>query len=325
MTQAPSRPPAHPAHPELLDAGHPFRQWKTWRMPGTGLTLTGYSRANDKTFFHIPELRCALDAGLAEGRRPETVFLTHTHHDHAKDLDYLAARPGGVDVHLPTAAVPYVEAFLKASAELNHGPGYDPGLAAGCRLHGVRGGDEFTFGRNGHHVRVVDCVHKVPCVGYAFSERRKALLPEYEELRRSLVAQGRGGEFGRLVAQRRAEGAETEREVRRPLFAFLGDTHVSVFEDNPWLFDYPVIVTECTYLDDAEAERADRVGHTVWNRLRPVVESHPETLFVLTHFSLRHSDRDVLDFFGDDRPANVLLWAHPESRLPEQHQHGGPR
>lgn len=142
MTQAPSR---IPAHPERLEQGHPFRQWKTCRIPGTELTLTGYSRANDKTFFHIPELRCALDAGLAEGRQTDTVFLTHTHHDHSKDLDYLAARPAGVDIHLPAAAVPYVETFLRASAELNHGAAYDPALAAKCRLHGVRGGDEFTF------------------------------------------------------------------------------------------------------------------------------------------------------------------------------------
>ncbi|MEU0392176.1 MBL fold metallo-hydrolase [Streptomyces sp. NPDC006208] len=320
MTQAPGR---LPGHPERLEQGHPFRQWKTWRIPGTELTLTGYSRANDKTFFHIPELRCSLDAGLCEGRQVDTVFLTHTHHDHSKDLDHLAAKASGADIHLPAAAVPYVETFLRASAELNHGAAYDPALAGTYRLHGVRDGDEFTFGRRGHHVRVVECEHKVPCVGYAFSERRKALLPEYEELRRSLAAEGRGAEFGRIVAQRRKDGAEVEQEVRRPLFAFLGDTHVSVFERNPWLFEYPVVITECTYLDDSERERADRVGHTVWSRLRPVVEAHPQTLFVLTHFSLRHSDQDVLAFFRNEPLDNVLLWVHPESRLPEQHQHGG--
>jgi ribonuclease Z len=321
MTQA---SPRIPSHPERLEEGHPFRQWKTWRIPGTELTLTGYSRANDKTLFHIPELRCVLDAGLAEGRQAETVFLTHTHHDHSKDLDYLSARPAGVDIHLPAAAVPYVAAFLHASAELNHGAAHDPALAAPCRLHGVRGGDEFSFGRQGRHrVRVVECAHKVPCVGYAFSESRKALLPEYQELRRSLVGQGRGAEFGRVVARHRAEGIEVEGEVRRPLFAFLGDTHVRVFDDNPWLFEYPVLITECTYLDDAQLERADRVGHTVWSRLRPVVEAHPQSLFVLTHFSLRHSDQEVLAFFREQGLDNVVPWAHPESLLPEQHQRGG--
>ncbi|MER6942622.1 MBL fold metallo-hydrolase [Nonomuraea sp. NPDC000554] len=320
MTQAPER---RAEHPEPLERGHPFRQWKTWRIPGAELTLTGYSRANDKTFFHLPELRCSLDAGLCEGRQVDTVFLTHTHHDHSKDLDFLAAQ--GADVFLPAAAVPYVESYLRASAELNHGPGFDPALAGGYRLHGVRHDDEFVFGRRGHHVRVVECEHKVPCVGYAFSERRKVLRPEFEELRRSLAREGRGGEFGRIMARKRKEGAEVDDAVRRPLFAFLGDTHVNVFERNPWLFEYPVVITECTFLDDAELDRADRVGHTVWSRLRPVVEAHPETLFVLTHFSLRHSDREILEFFrrlGSARPDNILLWVHPQSRLPEQHQSG---
>ncbi|WP_190232903.1 MBL fold metallo-hydrolase [Streptomyces avicenniae] len=313
--------------PARLERGHPFRQWKTWEMPGTGLTLTGYSRANDKTFLHIPELRCALDAGLCEGRQADTVLLTHTHADHVKDLDFLASRPG-TDIYLPAEAVPFAESFLRASAELNHGAAYDPGLGGGHRLHGVRQGDEFTFGRGRrHHVRVVECVHKVPCVGYAVSEVGKALLPEYEELRRSLAGQGRGGEFGRLVAARRKAGVAVEQEVRRPLFAFLGDTHVSVFARNPWLFAYPVIITECTFLHDSERERADRVGHTLWSDLRPVVEAHRHTLFVLTHFSLRHSDREVLDFFAREadggRLGNVLPWAHAGSLLPEQHQHDG--
>jgi ribonuclease Z len=310
-----------PEHPELLERGHPFRQWKTWRIPGTELTLTGYSRANDKTFFHIPELRCSLDAGLCEGRQVDTVFLTHTHHDHSKDLDFLASNASGTDIYLPADAMPYVESYLRASAELNHGPTFDPSLTGGHRLHGMRHGDEFVFGRRGHHVRVVECEHKVPCVGYAFSERRKALHPEFEELRRSLLQQGRGGEFGRIMAQRRKEGAEVDTQVDRPLFAFLGDTHVNVFDRNPWLFDYPVIITECTFIDDAEMARADRVGHTVWSRLRPVIEAHPETLFVLTHFSLRYSDAEILTFFGQDSPDNVLPWAHPASHLPEQHQH----
>ncbi|WP_432968495.1 MBL fold metallo-hydrolase [Dactylosporangium sp. CA-233914] len=305
-------------HPGRLEHGHPFRQWKTWRMPGSGLTLTGYSRSNDKTFFHLPELRCSLDAGLCEGRRVDTVLLTHTHLDHAKDLDFLAGNPTGTDIYLPAEAVAHAEAYLRASAELNHGAAFDPARVAGHRLHGVRDGDEFTFGRRAHHVRVVGCDHKVPCVGYAFAERGRRLRPEFAELRQAMAA----AEFGRLLTRERAAGVEVDTEIRRPLFAFLGDTRETVFERNPWLFDYPVVITECTFLDDAQAERAERVGHTVWSRLRPIVEAHPETLFVLTHFSLRHRDRDVLAFFERQPAGNVVVWAHPDSHLPEQHQHG---
>ncbi|GAA2670957.1 MBL fold metallo-hydrolase [Nonomuraea recticatena] len=221
-----------------------------------------------------------------------------------------------------------MESYIRASAELNHGAGFDPALAANHRLHGVERDDEFSFGRQGHHVRVVECEHKVPCVGYAFSQRSKTLRPEFEQLRQSLVQQGRGGEFGRVMARKRQEGIDVDAAIRRPLFAFLGDTHVSVFERNPWLFDYPVIITECTFLEDTGLERANRVGHTVWSQLRPWVEAHPRTLFVLIHFSLRYSDRQVLTFFRQQweqadtsRPDNVLLWVHPAGHLPEQHQH----
>ncbi|GAA2323100.1 hypothetical protein GCM10010149_90390 [Nonomuraea roseoviolacea subsp. roseoviolacea] len=304
--------------PERLERGHPFRQWKTWRPPGARLTLTGYSRANDKTFFHVPELKLALDAGLAEGRQVDTVLLTHTHLDHSKDLDYLATRPTGVDIYVPGEALPYVRDYLRATTELNQVAAFDPALAAGARLHGVRPGEEYPFGRNGSHtVRILQTEHKVPSVGYGVAENRRALLPEVEELRASLGP----AEFGRLVADRRRRGVAVDRQVRRPLFAYLGDTHAGALGRDAGLFDYPVVITECTYLDDSELDRARRVGHTVWSELRPFVLAHPGTLFVLTHFSLRHSDREVLAFFEQENLPNVLVWAHAESYLPEQHQH----
>jgi ribonuclease Z len=111
------------------------------------------------------------------------------------------------------------------------------------------------------------------------------------------------------VAARRTAGEPVDREVDRPLFAYVGDTHVSALEDADWLGGVPVVITECTFLDDAEAGRADRVGHTLWSRLRPVVEAHPATTFVLIHFSLRHSDADIVEFFGrNNHLPNVVVW-----------------
>ncbi len=316
--------------PELLERQHPFRQWKTWTIPGTTLTLTGYSRANDKTFFHLPQLKCCIDAGLCEGRQPDTVFLTHTHNDHVADIEFLAGKPTGVDIYVPAEAEGYVDTYIRSRRELNHVAPFDPELAGALRLHPVAGGDSFTFGkRRVYRVRVVQCVHKVPCVGYCFSERKTRLKPEFAALKAEMAAAGKLQEFGARMAEERRRGEVTE-VYFEPLFAFLGDTHASVFAANPWLFEYPVIITECTYLDDKERERADRVGHTVWSQLRPVIAEHPQTTFVLIHFSLRHSDRQVVEFFdravrGAEGGAleNIVVWAHREGLLPEQHQSGG--
>jgi ribonuclease Z len=296
-----------PRHPALLEERHPFRQWKTWEIPGTTLTLTGYSRANDKTFFHIPQMRCCIDAGLCEGRQPETVFLTHTHHDHARDIDFLASRSAGVDIYAPAPAIEYLAASIRASRELNFMAPFDPALAGSLRLHGVRGGDELAFGSR-YTARVIECFHKIPCVGYAFAEKKRRLRPEYQD------------QPGAVLAQRRKEGATIDEEIAQPLFAFVGDTHARVFDTTPWLFDYPTIITECTYLDDGERDRAERAGHTLWSQLRPTIEAHPEHTFVLVHFSLRHTDREVLDFFEREELPNIVVWAHPDSHLPEQHQ-----
>ena len=315
--------------PALLERNHPFRQWKTWQIPGTRLTLTGYSRANDKTFFHIPELKCSVDAGLCEGRQPDTIFLTHTHNDHAADLEFMAGKPSGVDLYVPREAAPYVERYIRSRRELNHVAAFDPALAGELRLHPVAGGEALTLGkRDAYVVRVVACEHKVPCVGYCFSERSTRLLPALRERKAALEAAGQLKEFGKELGQRRARGEPIEEVYERPLFAFLGDTHPRVFDRNPWLFDYPVIITECTYLDVQERERAERVGHTEWSQLRPILLAHPSTTFVLIHFSLRHSDREVVEFFeraalehaDAGGLANVVVWAHPESHLPEQHQ-----
>ena len=303
--------------------GHPFRQWRTWTLPGTEITVSGYSRAGDKTYFDVPRLRLGLDAGLVEGRRPETVLLTHTHLDHVKDLDYLAVRPGGADLYVPADALAHVHAYLRATTEVNQVAAYDEALAPAARIHGVRPGDEFPIGRRGAHtVRVLPTRHKVPSVGYLVSEHGKELLPDLAAARTTLSQ----AEFGQLMAARRRAGEPVERQVTRPLFAYLGDTHASALAGADWLAGVPVVITECTFLDEGERERADRVGHTLWADLRPVVAAHPATTFVLTHFSLRYSDREVLAFFEREQreqaaggPSNIVLWAGDDSLLPQSY------
>ena len=326
MTQPPLT--ARVRVPDLLTDGHPFRQWRTWTIPGTGLTLTGYSRANDKTFFHIPELNCCLDAGLCEGRQPEKVLLTHTHGDHVADLEFLAGRAQGADIYVPRDTLGYVERYILARRELNHAAPFDPSLAAETRLHPVEAGDTLSVGkRDAYQVEVFDCIHKVPCVGYGFSRRETRLLPELAALRERLAAEGRLGEFGREMAQRRKAGAAVEETILVPAFAFVGDTHASLFAQSPALLRYPVLITECTFLSESERERADRVGHTLWSQLRPFVVANPQTTFVLIHFSLRHSDQQVIEFFEEEVAAappgeldNLVIWASRDALLHGQHQ-----
>lgn len=67
----------------------PEREWKKYAL-GPNWTMVGYSRAADRTFFYIPELKLGLDAGGCRGRQPDYTFITHTHIDHSIDSWYIA-------------------------------------------------------------------------------------------------------------------------------------------------------------------------------------------------------------------------------------------
>jgi ribonuclease Z len=172
----------------------------------------------------------------------------------------------------------------------------------------VDGGDTINFGPKGntslYRVTVVKCIHQVPCVGYCFDQKLSKLKDEYK------------GTSGRDLGELRKKGIQVSEEIFKPLFVYLGDTHYTVFEQNPELFNYPVIIVECTFIDSETLDRANREGHIHWSQLEPIVLAHPNITFVLIHFSCRYNEQQVHEFFDnlatrEENPlslANVVLF-----------------
>jgi ribonuclease Z len=304
-----------------LTQNHPFRQWQIWKIPQTDWTIQGYSRSGDKTFFYIPQASIALDAGLVEGNQANFVFITHAHTDHSADIEYMASKEN-VQMFMPAPILPYVETYLRARRNLNHVGAYDESRRGKMQLVGVEKDQKFYWGeQDKYEVHVVACTHSVPCVGYAFAEKRKRLKAEYETIKQAMIAEGKAQEFGKFIGQKRKE-EEVDEVYYQPLFAFLGDTTTDVFTENPILLTYPVIITECTFLLPEHLAYAEERKHTHWERLKPIVVANPHIQFVLIHFSLRYTDKEIFDFFekelGDIE--NVLLWLSVEPYLSPQHQ-----
>jgi len=145
----------------------------------------------------------------------------------------------------------------------------------------------FFGGKNNDSYRatIVNCFHAITCVGYMYDIKQSRLKDEYKGLP--------GKELGEL----RKKGIDVSEEVFKPLFVYLGDTHYTIFEKELELFNYPVIIVECTFYCSETLDRANRDGHIHWSQLEPFVVSHPETIFVLIHFSLRYSEADIYQFF----------------------------
>ena len=154
-------------------------------------------------------------------------------------------------------------------------------------LKPVKAGEVYNWGKNDmYSVRIVPCNHKVPTVGYAFSESRYRLKEEYKSLK------------GKEIAAIRKQGTDVSEPYSVPMFVFMGDTDAHIFTQNPWLFEYPTIITECTFFQD-EHERAERDGHTHFDSLLPHIINHPEVEFVLIHFSLRYKEHEIYTFFDE--------------------------
>jgi ribonuclease Z len=258
-------------------------------------SLVGRSRAGDGTTFVIPELKWMFDCGaLLEGkgsRLPTIVWLTHTHSDHVLTLAQLCySREGGkkLPIYLPATALHWVRDYLKAyGAMISMGETENDDLL--YELIGVTPNQEINIRQSGKQftVRVVECVHRIDCVGYSIWEQKQKLKEEYRGL------------SGKDIGSLKKQGIEITTTETCPVLCYLGDTTAAVFTKHPEiLVQHPVIVVECSFLDDDSVENARQTQHMHWNDLEPIVKAHRRTLFVLTHFSLKYNLLLLRSFFS---------------------------
>lgn len=258
------------------------------------LTLQGWSRSVTGTGFYIPELKLALDAGRTDNlSRASHILVTHGHIDHSLQIPWaLGMRTltssKKTKVFFPLEHLDRLERLIHAASDLDEGS-YD------YQLIGAEPGQSYYL-RNSWRVKVIRVDHRLYSVGYILVEERSRLKEEYKGLQAKELA-------------RLSEKHQLTDRIEIPTMAFLGDTTTKTFEWHPELLELPVIITECTFLDDFHRENALQTGHTHWNDLEAIVRSHPRTTFVLTHFSLRYSDYYIREFFRSlpHQPKNVLL------------------
>lgn len=282
----------------------------------SSMSLVGRSRAGDGTTFVIPQLKWMFDCGaLVDGgglRQPRTIFLTHTHSDHIFTLAHFThsrvaqQQQHPIQVYVPKRALSLIQNYLEAYAKMitmdlesgeDNASDSEQGLShidkkkATYELMGVEPGEEFSIRNGGKEflIRVVECVHRVDCLGYSVFERQHTLKEEFRGLP------------GKDIGQLRKQGVEINEFSWEPFLCYLGDTTAQVFAKHPEILqEHSIIVVECSFLDDKSQDNAVRTKHMHWFDLKPIVDAHPTILFVLTHFSLRHAGIFLRTFFNEE-------------------------
>ena len=130
---------------------------------------------------------------------------------------------------------------------------------------------------------------------------------------------------GREIGRLRKAGVEVTISEEEPLICFMGDTTDVVFSDYPEILSqHKVVVVECSFIDEKSLPRAEETRHMHWNKLKPHIESNPDTLFVLTHFSLKYSTLSLRTFFREQQ--SIYGNVHPmllEDEVAEQWKKNG--
>jgi len=199
------------------------------------------------------------------------------------------------NVYVPLEMIEYAEKYLHCSKEVNDNKDYPENeYLRSYKLIPVSNGEEYALDKK-NFVQVYDCFHTVPTVGYGFFEKRQKLKQEYKGLP------------GKEIARLRETGTNIYDIGIQRNFVFLGDTTSEVFHKHDVLFEYPVIIVECTFLYPDHEENAKSSGHIHWSHIEEIIINHPDNIFVLIHFSMRYKISEIIEFFKD-KPQNVYPW-----------------
>lgn len=287
---------------------------KPFKLQGTPWTLIGYSVAARHTCFRIPELDLNLDAGVPCNQATSFHFITHGHLDHCGCLPnslFEISPKGQPVIVVPNPIKELMKNYIHNTFVLTkNNP--NTTIHNKYKLIGAKAGESFTLKVKNMNwkIEVFKCNHTVPTSGYGFVEIRNKLKEEYKSLSQE--------EINKL----REEKVCITEEKEYPLFCFLGDTDHKVFEDDR-LKKYKTIIVECTFFEKTEdkvpskknkniselALHASKCKHMYWDNLKPIVKQRSDTLFILTHFSYRYTQKEIHDFFSSQNLANILPWA----------------
>jgi len=250
------------------------------RVEAADIEIEGVSIAGHESFYKLPGFRTLLEFG----RAPEdvvgyaTVCVTHGHLDHMAGLAHHASRRRlaglpGARVFVPGEAVPHVEQWVEAAERLEQ-------IEYGVEVVPAAPGDRIRL-RNDLELTVLPGRHRVPTVGYLFSEVRQKLRDEFI---------GRPGEE---IAALRARGVAVTRREEIPLLAYPGDCGDEIFEACPELFDARVLLLECSFLLPEDVDRAREYAHIHLGDILARADLFRNEAVVLTHFSQRYRPEEI--------------------------------
>lgn len=249
-------------------------------LEAAGIAIEGVSIAGHESYFKLPGFRAMLEFG----RAPEdtlgyaTVCLSHGHLDHAAGLAHHASRRtltglGPARVFAPEEALDDLSVWLAACERLERVP-------YGTRLEAARPGESVELRRD-LELKFLPGRHRVPTVGFLFSEIRRKLKEEHT------------GASGPEIQALRGRGIEVTRREEIPLLAYPGDCGPGIFDAAPEILRARVLLIECSFVAPEDRTRAHEYEHLHISDFAERADLFQNEVVVLTHFTLRSAAEQI--------------------------------
>jgi ribonuclease Z len=286
----------------------------SWTIPGTSWDIIGYSRASYRTGFYIKSLDLMIDAGPQKTGNPKNILITHCHGDHIANIPFTLIGLNKIidpntneitfekpNIFVPAESKDKLNNYINSMFAANNCEDFNETIV---NYYPVKGGEIFNdyISKNTKiSIEVFKCDHSVPTVAYGISVKKEHLKEEYRKSE------------SKILGDLRKKGIEITYTELEPKIIFVWDTSINILETSPDVLNYPVIMIECTFLFDDDYEQSLTKKHIHWNSLKPYVIKNNHILFVLTHFSLKYKEKDILAFFNQQNIPNVKPWIHGSS------------
>lgn len=263
-------------------------------------SVNGFSISGLATYLQFPELDFVVDMGECplSATSINHVFLTHAHGDHARCLmrHHSLRKMMGVErdsvYYLPEKIVEGAKEWIRAEAMFEGVPENKFRLPEICAVEHEKM-IPLKY-RKDLVLKPFEVKHSVPAMGATLYLHKRKLKDEYL------------GKTPSEIIELRKKGVEITREVFEPLLSFTGDCLGESLIQNPEIFKSKILVTECTFLDEADEPMSRKKGHTHLQHIVEALEKFSDEILcekiILTHFSMKYSERHIRDTLDKKLP-----------------------
>lgn len=261
------------------------------RLKLGSFSLSGFSISGLATYHLMPELNFAVDLGECplSAIPLDNVFLTHAHGDHSRclmrhhSLRKMTGIAKDATYYLPEFLCEKATNWIKAEALFENVPEHK---FRPPKLVGMGNHERLKLDRKDLALEAFEVKHSIPAMGCTLYRFKKKLKPEFL-----------GKEPGEIIELRK-KGVEVTSDVYEPQISFMGDCKIESLRENLEVFNSEVVVTECTFVEDSDADMAGAKSHTHLNDIVKLLEelgpgAKCKTL-VLNHFSMKYSEKQIL-------------------------------